>query len=70
MNTSSTQIHVSNLTIEKVRKDIKIHLGVYPPNGRIRVAVPLKTSDESVDNVDAKIDSIKAELANVKKLFS
>lgn len=47
MNTSQT-MHVSNLTIEKVRKDIKnIHLGVYPPNGRIRVAVPLKTSDES-----------------------
>lgn len=48
MNTSPTQMHVSNLTIETVRKDIKnIHLGVYPPNGRIRVAVPLKTSDES-----------------------
>lgn len=40
---------VSNLTIETIRKDIKnIHLGVYPPNGRIRMAVPLRTSDESV----------------------
>ena len=48
MNTSPTQMYVSNLTVETVRKDIKnIHLGVYPPNGRIRVAVPLKTSDES-----------------------
>ena len=40
---------MSNLTIETVRKDIKnIHLGVYPPNGRIRMAVPFKTSDESI----------------------
>jgi len=39
---------ISNLTIETIRKDIKnIHLGVYPPNGRIRMAVPLRTSDES-----------------------
>jgi len=42
------KMRVSNLTIETVRKDIKnIHLGVYPPNGRIRMAVPLRTSDES-----------------------
>ena len=26
-------------------------------------------NNESVDNIDAKIDSIKTELANVKKLF-
>jgi len=40
---------VSNLIIDTVRKDIKnIHLGVYPPNGRIRMAVPLRTSDESI----------------------
>jgi predicted metal-dependent hydrolase len=39
---------VSSLTVETIRKDIKnIHLGVYPPNGRIRMAVPLRTSDES-----------------------
>lgn len=25
-----------------------MHLGVYPPNGRIRVAAPLKTSDEAI----------------------
>ena len=41
-------MRVSNLTIEMIRKDIKnIHLGVYPPNGRIRMAIPLRTSDES-----------------------
>lgn len=43
------EIKVSNLLVEIVRKDIKnLHLGVYPPSGRVRVAVPLKTSDESI----------------------
>lgn len=35
--------------MEVVRKDIKnLHLGVYPPNGRVRVAVPLRLDDEAV----------------------
>ncbi|MBS1223885.1 MAG: family peptidase, partial [Proteobacteria bacterium] len=25
-----------------------LHLGVYPPNGRVRVAAPLVVSDEAV----------------------
>ena len=35
--------------VEVVRKDIKnLHLGVYPPTGRVRVAVPLRLDDEAV----------------------
>jgi len=35
--------------VEVVRKDIKnLHLGVYPPEGRVRVAVPLRLDDETV----------------------
>ncbi len=35
--------------MEIVRKDIKnLHLAVYPPNGRVRVAVPLRIDDEAV----------------------
>ena len=35
--------------MEVVRKDIKnLHLGVYPPNGRVRAAVPLRLDDEAV----------------------
>jgi len=35
--------------VEIVRKDIKhLHLGVYPPIGRIRVATPERTTDESI----------------------
>ena len=49
MNTEKHQITVSGLTVEVVRKAIKnLHLGVYPPHGRVRVAVPLAVSDEAV----------------------
>jgi len=35
--------------VEVVRKDIKnLHVGVYPPTGRIRVAAPLRVDDEAV----------------------
>lgn len=37
------------MTVEVVRKDIKnLHLGVYPPNGRVRVAAPLAVSDDAI----------------------
>ena len=43
------RIVVQNLSVEVVRKAIKnLHLGVYPPEGRVRVAVPLAVSDEAV----------------------
>ena len=35
--------------VDVVRKNIKhLHLAVYPPNGRIRVSVPLRVNDEVV----------------------
>jgi len=43
------QINVEGLVVNVVRKDIKnLHLAVYPPNGRIRVAAPLLVDDEAV----------------------
>lgn len=49
MNTENVQIRVSGLAVQIVRKDIKnLHLGVYPPNGRVRVATPLGVSDDAV----------------------
>jgi len=43
------QIIVGELVIEVVRKDIKnLHLAVYPPDGRVRIATPLKLDDEAV----------------------
>jgi hypothetical protein len=39
----------SNLSIDIVRKDIKnMHLAVYPPTGRVRIAVPLRVNDEAI----------------------
>lgn len=49
MSTESHSITVSGLTVEIVRKSIKnLHLGVYPPQGRVRVAAPLAVDDEAV----------------------
>src|SRR5579859_1400946 len=43
------QITVNGLVVDVVRKDIKnLHLGVYPPAGRVRVAAPLRVNDEGV----------------------
>ena len=43
------QITVSDITIDVERKDIKnMHLGVYPPSGRVRVSTPLNIDDEAV----------------------
>lgn len=40
---------MAGLAVEVVRKEIKhLHLGVYPPRGRVRVAVPLRIDDEAV----------------------
>jgi len=39
----------ANTEVEVVREDIKnFHIGVYPPLGRIRVAVPTLLDDEAV----------------------
>ena len=37
------------MEVQVVRKDIKnLHLAVYPPDGHVRVAVPLHTNDENI----------------------
>lgn len=49
MTTERHHIHVSGIPVEVVRKDIKnLHVGVYPPGGRVRVAAPLRLDDEAV----------------------
>lgn len=43
------QIIVNDIVIDVVRKDIKnLHLAVYPPTGRVRIATPIKVDDEAV----------------------
>lgn len=49
MSTETHEITISNITIDVVRKDIKnLHLAVYPPTGRVRIATPLRVNDEAV----------------------
>jgi predicted metal-dependent hydrolase len=55
------QIKVGNISVEVIFKDIKnVHLSVYPPVGRVRIAAPTRMSLETIRlYVIAKLDWIK-----------
>lgn len=65
MNIETSNITVSGLSIEVVRKDIKnLHIGVYPPHGRVRVAAPLTLNNDAVQlAVIGKLGWIKRQQA-------
>lgn len=65
MSIETSQITVSGLRVSIVRKAIKnLHLGVYPPHGRVRVAAPLTLTDDAVRlAVIGKLGWIKRQLA-------
>src|SRR5688572_9476987 len=43
------QLEIGNISVEVVKKDIKnIHLAVYPPHGKVRLAAPDSSSDETL----------------------
>ncbi len=49
MTTERREILVGDIAVEVVRKEIKhLHIGVYPPSGRVRVAAPLRLDDEAI----------------------
>lgn len=49
MNIDRHYITVSDIPVEIVRKDIKnLHLGVYPPEGSVRLSVPRHITDDNV----------------------
>lgn len=49
MITERRKLQIGGVDIEVVRKPIKhLHVGVYPPAGRVRVAVPRRMDDEAV----------------------
>ena len=49
MSTASGYMTVRGIGIDVVYKDIKnLHIGVYPPLGRVRVAAPLRLDEEHV----------------------
>lgn len=69
LHTVPHQISVSSLTVDVVRKAIKnLHLGVYPPEGRVRVAAPLAVSDEAIRlAVIGKLGWIKRQQARFRE---
>ena len=43
------RLEVGGVSVEVIRKDIKhLHLGVHPPDGRVRVSAPMRLDDEAV----------------------
>lgn len=49
MSTASAYLTVGGIDVDVVYKDIKnLHVGVYPPVGRVRVAAPLRLDDAQV----------------------
>jgi len=65
MSIERSRITINGLRVEIVRKDIKnLHLGVYPPNGRVRVATPHRVNDDAVRSaVIGKLGWIKRQKA-------
>lgn len=49
MNTNIEQFAFSDFSIDVIRKDIKnMHLSVYPPTGRVRLAVPNSVDEDTI----------------------
>ena len=61
-------IQLGNIDIEVVQKDIKnVHLSVYPPNGRVRIAAPLHLDLDTIRIYSiSKLAWIKRQQAKLK----
>jgi hypothetical protein len=66
---SITELVIDDLTVEVVHKKIKnVHLSVYPPTGRIRIAVPPQTSEDTIKTfVSSKLAWIRKHQRNFEK---
>ncbi len=64
----NSAIIVNDIEVQIVRKPIKnLHIGVYPPNGRVRAAVPLHITDDNVRlAIISKLSWIKKQQAGFK----
>jgi predicted metal-dependent hydrolase len=62
-------IQLGNINIEVILKDIKnVHLSVYPPNGRVRIAAPLHLDMDTIRIYSiSKLTWIKKQQAKLKK---
>lgn len=49
MSTANAYLTVSGVAVDVVFKDIKnLHISVYPPMGRVRVAAPVRTDEDTI----------------------
>ncbi|MHB1342763.1 MAG: M48 family metallopeptidase [Thermoleophilia bacterium] len=49
MSTANAYLQVSGIGVDVIFKDIKnLHIGVYPPFGRVRVAAPERLTEEAI----------------------
>ena len=60
---------IGGLDVDVIRKDIKnLHISVMPPNGRVRVAIPLHVNDDRVRSaVVTKLAWIKKQQSDFEK---
>ena len=69
MGMVNKMLTVSGIKVQVVRKDIKnLHLAVYPPNGKVRVAAPQNVTDDNVRlAVVSKLSWIKKQQKDFKE---
>lgn len=68
MNTASAYLTIRGIDIDVIYKNIKnLHIAVYPPTGRVRVAAPQRLDDEAVRlAVIQRLPWIKKQQAQLK----
>lgn len=66
---NSSSISVGGVDVQIDRKEIKnLHIGIYPPHGRVRVATPVKIDDEAVRlAVVSKLSWIKKQVRHFQE---
>lgn len=69
MSTKRTQISVSGIDIDVIKKDIKnMHLSVHPPTGRVRISSPKEMETKSIRLFAiSKLGWIKKHIRNIRQ---
>ena len=64
------EVAIRGISVDIQRKNIKnIHLSVLPPNGKVRLSVPLETKDNVIDAfIRTRISWIKEQQETFKNL--
>lgn len=68
MQSRISRLEVGNLEVEVVRKEVRtLRIGVYPPEGRVRVSAPWNLGDEAIrDSVERRLGWIEKHRARFK----